>query len=81
MWLVEKYRKKQRKFNEETASMKFQIMEHDGEVWFTFNNALVCPCSMFNLSAVDAVKKMRELYLKRMGFDSVKEEEIVIEEV
>jgi hypothetical protein len=36
---------------------------------------------MFNLSAVDAVKKMRELYLKRMGFASFEQEEIVIEEV
>ena len=65
MWLVDYYKKKIRNSNIETASMMFQIMEYEGELWLTFNNCLVCPCSMLNDSPVEAVRKMRELYLKR----------------
>lgn len=65
MWLVDYYKKKIHDSNVETASMMFQIMEYDGELWLTFSNCLVCPCSMLNVSPVEAVRKMRELYLKR----------------
>ena len=65
MWLVDYYKKKIRNSTVESASMMFQIMEYEGELWLTFNNCLVCPCSMFNVSPVEAVRKMRELYLKR----------------
>ena len=51
--------------NQETASVMFQITEHDGEIWITFNGNLVCPSSMLNLEPVEAIRKMRELYIKR----------------
>lgn len=43
----------------------FQLQEHDGELWLTFAGSLVCPCQMLKDAPVDAVKKMRELYVKR----------------
>ena len=50
---------------EEDANFYYQITEHDGEIWVTFNNFLVCPCSMLKDEPVEAIKKMRELYIKR----------------
>lgn len=43
----------------------FQITEYQNELWITFNGNLVCPCSMLNMEPVDALTKMRELYIKR----------------
>lgn len=51
--------------NQETAAVMFQITEYDGEIWITFNGNLVCPSSMLNLEPVEAIRKMRELYIKR----------------
>ena len=50
---------------EEDASYLYQITEHEGELWITFNNSLVCPCSMLKEEPVESVKKMRDLYIKR----------------
>lgn len=50
---------------EEEASFLYQICEHGNELWLTYNNSLVCPCSMLNEAPVDAIKKMRDLYIKR----------------
>ena len=50
---------------EEDASYLYQICEHKGEIWLTFNNLLAFPCSMLKDEPVEAIKKMRELYIKR----------------
>lgn len=47
------------------AGELFQVAESDGKLWLTFNGNLVCPCGMLNVSPVDAVEKMRELYVNR----------------
>ena len=69
MSIVEKFRKSQaeKKLLEdrETAGTLFQIKEYDGEIWITFDGNLICPCSMLNAEPVEAVLKMRELYIKR----------------
>lgn len=48
------------------ASWMFQIREHNSELWLTYgvNGALICPCSMLKGEPVEAVKQMRELYIK-----------------
>ena len=47
------------------ANDSFQIREHNDELWLTYRGFLVCPCSMLKDGPVDAIKKMRELYIKR----------------
>ena len=43
----------------------YQIREHDGELWLTYNDSLVCPCSMLKQPPVESIKTMRELYINR----------------
>lgn len=43
----------------------YQVKEYGGELWLTYNDNLVCPCSMLNTEPVDAVNRMRELFIKR----------------
>jgi hypothetical protein len=50
---------------EKEAEETYQIKEYGGELWLTFNGSLVCPCSMLNKEPVEAIKQMRELYVKR----------------
>ena len=47
------------------AEVLFQIKEKGGELWLTYSGWLVCPCSMLKEAPVDAVRKMRELYVER----------------
>lgn len=49
----------------ETAADLYQVREYKGELWVTYNACLVCPCSMLKDEPVEAVKKMRELYIER----------------
>lgn len=49
------------------ADEKYQVCEYGGELWFTFSGCLVCPCSMFSDDPVEALGKMRDLYVKRHG--------------
>jgi hypothetical protein len=49
----------------EDAESRFQLQEYDGEIWLKYNNCLVCPCEMLKDAPVEAVRKMRELYVKR----------------
>ena len=49
----------------EKAYSLFQIIEYKGEVWFTYDGNLVCPCSMFKEEATKAVFLMREWYVAR----------------
>ena len=55
--------------NEETlvkeAEYIYQLKEYGGEIWLTFGGSLVCPSPMLSDDPVDAVRKMRELYVQR----------------
>lgn len=50
---------------EHKACEVFQISEHGGQLWLTFLDNLVCPCDMLKDAPVDAVTRMRELYIGR----------------
>lgn len=43
----------------------FQLREHGGELWFTYGGGLVCPCTLFKVSPVDALSVMRDGYVER----------------
>lgn len=43
----------------------FQLCEHSGSLWLTYCGSLVCPCSLFSLSPVDALSEMRDGYVER----------------
>ena len=47
------------------AEYIFQVKEYGGELWLTYSGCLVCPCSMLKDAPVDAVTRMRELYVGR----------------
>ena len=63
----QRHAEKTRRENERKAEYVYQIEEHDGEIWLIYNGALVCPCSMLKAEPVDALKQMRELYVKRQS--------------
>ena len=49
----------------ENANTLYQVCEFNGELWITYVGSLVCPCSMLKDDAVEAIRKMRELYIER----------------
>lgn len=69
MGIFERYRlnrtEKSRQEAVETAESLFQVQEFTGELWLTFGGSLVCPCSMLKDAPVEALKKMRGLYIER----------------
>ena len=69
MSIIEKYNQshaeKKRREVEERAAELYQLTEYGGELWLTFNGSLVCPCQMLKDEPVEAVKEMREFYVKR----------------
>lgn len=65
----ERMRKKKEEYNKESviqkASELFQICEHNGQIWFTHDDRLVCPVTMFKEeNPVKALASMRDLYIK-----------------
>lgn len=52
---------------EQNAQSIYQIREHNGELWLTYCDSLVCPCSMLNLEPVDALREMRGLYVQNFN--------------
>lgn len=50
---------------EQEAKVIYQIKEFDGEIWLTFNGALVCPCVLLMNEPVEALNTIRKLYVKR----------------
>lgn len=69
MILFERYKKskaaKTHKENKENAECLFQVREFHGELWLTYNDNLVCPFAMLKDEPVDAINKMRGLYIQR----------------
>ena len=59
------YNQNTHKRTEQDAAELFQVKEYGGELWFTFNGALVLPCAMLKGEAVEVLKQIRELYVKR----------------
>jgi hypothetical protein len=51
------------------AQNLFQVKEHGGELWMTYDGWLVCPCSMMKDEPVDAVTRMRQLYISRESYN------------
>ena len=49
---------------EEEARNLYQIQEKDGELWITYNGFTVIPESLLKESALETLKKVRELYVK-----------------
>lgn len=47
----------------ELARELFQICEHDGQIWLTYNGERVIPESMLNIDAIHALAQLREMYL------------------
>lgn len=50
----------------------YQIEEFNGELWLTYNGALICPTEMFVLEPLEALNEIRKLYVKR----NTKEEKV-----
>lgn len=69
MSIIERYRrnKAERTHLEtvERASTLYQVQEYGGELWLTFDSCLICPCAMLKDLPVEAVTKMRTLYIER----------------
>ena len=53
--------------NRATAEDTFQVKEHDGSLWFTYQGNLFCPCSMFKDAPVEALIKIRNLYVESLN--------------
>jgi len=49
----------------DNADAYFQVREYGGELWLTYDGCLVCPCAMLRKEPVEALKEMRELYIRR----------------
>ena len=51
------------KYVKECAKRTFQITEHNGRFWFTYNGSLFCPCDMMKDEPLVALNKLREGYI------------------
>lgn len=51
----------------ERARELFQIREYNGQLWFTYNGSLFCPCSLMGdvENGVNILEKIRNLYIER----------------
>ena len=56
-----------------SANDAYQITEHNGELWFTFNGFLFCPCSMMTKSPIEALEELRENYIRRHTAASIQD--------
>lgn len=69
MGIIDRYKRKkaERRSSEvsDRALTLYQVCEHGGELWLTYNDSLVCPCRMLGPEPVEALNEIRELYIKR----------------
>jgi hypothetical protein len=65
--IYKKYKRYKISLREKTAPDMYQLKEFDGKLWVTYGGGLVCPCDMLAMDAVEAIRKMRELYIEREG--------------
>lgn len=66
-WENSKTRRKANKerYIKERANDIYQITEHDGRLWFTYNGSLFCPCDMMKKELLDALAELRSSYIAR----------------
>lgn len=62
-----KQQARQQAHDEEVVRELFQICEHNGEIWFTYDGQPVIPESMLTESAIEVVKKLRKQYIEENG--------------
>ena len=56
----------------EKANTFFQVQEHKGELWLSFNGCPVMPTSFLKSEPLTALKEIRELFVKeRMERDNL----------
>ena len=65
MGLFDRFRRYNHNSTVGRANETYDVKIYEGELWLTFCGALVCPCSWLKDDAIEAVGKMRELYIKR----------------
>ena len=53
----------------ERANDIYQITEHCGKLWFTYNGSLFCPCDMMKKELLDALLDLRTSYVVRNTSD------------
>lgn len=56
-------RKRMESFKE-TLHNKFQVREHCGELWITFNGELVVACNMLVMPPLEALEAIRNKYIE-----------------
>ena len=49
----------------ERADVIFQITEYNGELWFTYDTFLYCPCSMMADDPIVSLNILRQGYIER----------------
>ena len=54
------------KYVKECAKRTFQITEHNGKFWFTYNGSRFCPCDMMKEEPIDALSQLRSLYIAEL---------------
>lgn len=65
--LQDRKKKKQQARDEEVVRELFQVCEHNGEIWLTYDGQPVIPESMLTESAIEVVKKLRKQYIEENG--------------
>lgn len=56
------------------ARQIYQIEEFDGQLWLTYNGALICPTDMFVSPPLPALSEIRQLYVERNTNHKINEE-------
>lgn len=49
----------------ERANDVYQITEYCGQLWFTYNGSLFCPCDLMKKEPLDALVELRLFYITR----------------
>lgn len=61
--LKEYLKAKKKEELKERAEELFQLCEHEGEMWMTYNGYLVLPTRYINIDPILLVRQMREAYI------------------
>jgi hypothetical protein len=64
-FITKSYKKFVSERRRKVAPEIYQLREYDNKLWLTYQGGLVCPCDMLSMEPVEAVNKMRELYIER----------------
>lgn len=68
--IKKQYQESRRKRMLRLAEFMFQVTEHDGVLWFTYNGCLFAPCHLLgcdtSVETVSLLKILRDMYIKRV---------------